>query len=296
METVRAQIEPLSEFGTPLRGDTLFGQICWTIALLDGEERLKSLLDDYDRNPFLIVSDPFPPGLLPKPAMPYFQLGEDPEERKINRDKRWISMSDLKAGRFNEALSNHEAGLGDVSTVTLHNSLDYRSFKTGGAQFAPFGEKRYLLGKKEIYLMFDRSKAASEDVHRWLEAVGLYGYGKDASIGKGRYSLVETETVELPMEGERFMTLSPASLEGVEAVNVRYRPMTRFGKHGGKRARGKVFKKPLLLADTGAVLDFDSPRTLPYAGKAIRGHSSAHPDTVHQGYAVTVAIGKGDAS
>ena len=59
MKLYKATMIPTSNFATKLKGDTLFGQICWAIRFSFGEERLKELISTYEKKPFLIVSDPF---------------------------------------------------------------------------------------------------------------------------------------------------------------------------------------------------------------------------------------------
>ena len=62
MKTYEITIKPLSGFGTPLKGDTIFGHICWQAAyneILFGCS-IETLLADYSTNPFLIVSSAYP--------------------------------------------------------------------------------------------------------------------------------------------------------------------------------------------------------------------------------------------
>ena len=71
-----------------------------------------------------------------------------------------------------------------------------------------------------------------------------------------------------------------------------YKPVTYFGRHGNVRALSSVpFKKPLLLAETGAFLTVhaEAPQTMSFAGRGIVGHS-AYADTVAQGYAPLLAV------
>ena len=43
MQTYKITIQPTSAFGTSLHGDTLFGQFCWGIVHLLGENNLTKL-------------------------------------------------------------------------------------------------------------------------------------------------------------------------------------------------------------------------------------------------------------
>lgn len=71
MQTYKAAITPKSAFGTPLKGDTLFGQLCWAIHNRFGNARLIELLVDYTKGkPFVVTSDALPAGYFPRPVLP----------------------------------------------------------------------------------------------------------------------------------------------------------------------------------------------------------------------------------
>ena len=82
MKLYKTTITPLSSFGTTLRGDTLFGQLCWACKFIFGENELNELLSDYESSPFLIVSDAFASGYLPKPTVPLKELGANVDDKK----------------------------------------------------------------------------------------------------------------------------------------------------------------------------------------------------------------------
>ena len=113
------------------------------------------------------------------------------------------------------------------------------------------------------------------------------GFGKNASIGKGFFTVSDFEEIKLIKASKTLMTLSPAVLEGQNIRKAYHEPFTRFGKHGADLANKNPFKKPLLLANSGAIVIFEDVYTKAYIGKAIKGHS-AHQDTVHQGYAIVI--------
>ena len=50
MQTYRLTLQPLSALGTPLAGDTLFGQLCWTLRHQLGNDALTALLAGYTGN------------------------------------------------------------------------------------------------------------------------------------------------------------------------------------------------------------------------------------------------------
>ena len=291
MTLYKTTIIPESNFATTLRGDTLFGQMCWSIKYAFGEERLKELLKTYEKNPFLIISDGFVSGYLPKPKMPSILLGEDSDDKKISRKKVWLTLEQLQAGKFRDALTDEEVKNSDKLAVTMHNSINYKTFTTSDdGSFAPYGEKEFSIGKKDIYFLLDKSQFSLDDLKKAYELLSQSGYGKDTTVGKGRFSFEDFEEIKIDNSSKTFMTLSPFSPQGVECKEIYYEPFTRFGKFGGDRAFKNAFKKPILMADSASVVHFEQVQELQYIGNAIKNISDTHPDTVHQGYSIVVAI------
>ena len=98
MQNIRVTLTPLSAFATSLKGDTLFGQLCWAIRNRLGEERLNQCLEGYTNNqPFAVVSDAFPEGYLPLPKLPscFYQLPEG-EDRKAIKKRAWLPEAELQ--------------------------------------------------------------------------------------------------------------------------------------------------------------------------------------------------------
>ncbi len=127
METCEYILRPLSSFGTPLKGDTLFGQFCWQALhhpeLLDAP--LEGCAARYPESPFAIFSSAFPvftqkrspdaeqyafrtPDLPPPMlfAPPEIGCGACPKQNKARKGKEWLPvarsddglMPSLKAG------------------------------------------------------------------------------------------------------------------------------------------------------------------------------------------------------
>ena len=113
-------IKPLSAFGTPLKGDTIFGQFCWQVAEDRSlvQKELTVLLESYEIQPFIVFSSAWPTFTdgderyfaLPRPELPLSLIGE-PEEtticadrlrkRKENKARKWFIVS----GGLNDSLS-----------------------------------------------------------------------------------------------------------------------------------------------------------------------------------------------
>ncbi len=113
MRTYAITIKPESSFGTPLKGDTIFGQFCWQAA--EDPEILNGGIDRwikvYQKRPFAVFSSAWPQFeyenkwfyAVRRPELPPFMLG-DPEgvtgcqerlaRRKENKAKRWLIVPD----------------------------------------------------------------------------------------------------------------------------------------------------------------------------------------------------------
>lgn len=289
MTLYKTTITPNSNFATVLKGDTLFGQMCWAVFYLFGKNSLDSLLANYDSKPFLIVSDGFAPNYLPKPYLPSSLLGEDSDLKKENRKRVWLTLNELQNGEFTKAIDDEEALSSDKTTVMVHNSINYQTSTTGGEGFNPYGIEERSLTPKDIYFLV--SDVFSLDMlTKSFEFLSLQGYGKKSSTGKGRFSFSDFECLGFKKkESTSFMTLSAFSPYGLNVKALYYEPFTRFGKHGANLANKNPFKKPLLLADKSSVLVFEKSQILQYVGSAIEGHST-HSGTVHQGYSIVVPI------
>ncbi len=291
MKLYKITITPISNFGTTLKGDTLFGQMCWAIRYSFGKERLIELLSSYDSEPFLIMSDGFPANHLPKPTMPSNLLGEKSDHKKENRKKIWLSLEELQEGNYQEAKTDKEIQNKEKNVSIIKNALNYKTFTTDDSgAFTPYAEEERALTQRDVYCLINSKLFSQAELEQSLNFVAHMGYGKNSTIGKGFFEVNGCEEVELkPMSKTIFMTLSPSVLEGQNIQTSYYEPFTRFGKHGAELANKSPFKKPLLLANSGAVVVFENAYQKPYIGKAIRGHST-HPETVHQGYAIIIPL------
>jgi len=289
MKLYKTTIYPQSTFSTVLKGDTLFGQMCWALRYAFGNERLKALLRDYASNPFLIVSDAFAKGYFPKPSMPSRYLGEDPDSKKENRKKIWLLPEDFRSGNYIAAKTDREVGNIRKTASVVRNSIDYRSGTTGGEGFDPYGEDETVLSAQDVYFLVSEALSFDE-LKEAFTLLSQMGYGRDSSIGKGRFSV--SEFVEVPCNGSAastFMALSPFVPYGLKYERLFYEPFTRFGKSGAERATTNPFKKPVLMADTAAVIQFEEKKELCYVGRAVTG-LSFHSDIVHQGYTIVLPI------
>ncbi len=292
MKLYRATIKSNSNFATTLKGDTIFGHICWSIHHIFGEQRLKELLKEYEKKPFLVVSDGFVSGYLPKPKLPSFLLGEDPDKKKENRKKIWMKREDFFGAKFEKA--KELKNLKEKNIQIVRNTINYKLNRTDGDSFSPYEVGEYSFAKKDIYFLLDDAFGFDE-LSVVLKFMGIDGFGKDKSIGKGKFDMVELEEFGVKNKPSKFfMSLSPISLQGIKQ-KVYYDTFVKFGKLGGSRAFGNVFKKPIIFGDTATVIEFEKETLLEklYLGKAIADISN-YDDVVHQGYSIVLPFGKRD--
>jgi len=295
MRLYKIKLLPKSSFGTNLKGDTLFGHICWIIRYKFGKKRLEKLLENYKLKPFLVVSDGFVEGYLPKPKMPSSCLGEDASDKKENRKKIWLSFNDLLDSNFQNAKKEEEITEKDKEEDIIKNSLNYLTFTTDTSHFAPYSNKEYFFNKKDIYFLLDEEQLSFEEFKEILELFELYGYGKDITIGKGRFKIEKIEPINIEFKSKYFMSLSPFILtEKDDIENIFYEPFVRFGKFGGEWAYFNVFKRPILFLNTASVIVFKEEKELQFFGGAVTGIALSDNEeqkrSVQQGYTILIPL------
>lgn len=288
MKLYKTTFTPTSNFATPLKGDTLFGQICWAIRYKFGNEKLECLLANYDTTPFLVVSDGFANGFVPKPFLPSNLLGENSDLKKENRKKVWLKIDELQNAHFSKALNNEDVNMKDKNLAVVKNSLNYKTFTTDeSGKFSPYSEEESYISPKDVYFLLEDFFSLDE-LKQTIQMVSMIGYGKNSSIGKGFFEFSDFEEIQFINGSKVFMTLSPSILNNQNIKTSFYEPFTRFGKHGAG-INTNPFKQPLLMANTGAVIVFEEIQNKSFIGKAIKGHSSFE-NTVHQGYSIIIPI------
>lgn len=328
MKVYEVCIKPTSDFATPLQGDCLFGHICWQLAHdseLVGE--IDDILSDYDRVPFCIVSDPvmrfnvngeikyiFPKAFAPTgskeiTAMTSFdERKKEYDRRKSAKKAKWMLVS------LNKKISlNNFATLTDIAKELnleddlkpfveyrqSHNSIDRITGTTGtGGAFAPFTTNGIAWSPNLEMAIFIgiRDDIPRKGIKTALERIGNFGYGADATSGKGRFEVLSMEEIKLTalgdVNGNALYSLSAVVPEKDAYKKVYFEPFIRTGKHGDAKATSEhPFKQPVLKAATGAVLipnDIGMVKQT-YVGMAVK-NVSLFEETVEQGYALVIPM------
>ena len=315
MKSYKLTLTLQSAFATPLKGDTLFGQLCWAIRNRLGEDTLTDCLAGYTKaQPFAVVSDAFPEGYFPLPKLPscFYELPED-QDRKAIKKRTWLPEAAfqqpinqwLKLAVTAKALVN----VTDSKPATqlsekhphAHNTINRQTNTTGDGGFAPYSVEQewFVPGVRwSIYLLLDINRLSVEDCQQCLDDMGAFGFGKDASIGLGKFSIDAFQEYTLPAQASAnaCLTLAPCAPQGLgfDSQHSYYQLFTRFGRHGdiAVHQEGKPFKNPLLLAQTGAVFK-TTPSQSGFIGQGVGGQgelSKTLATTIHQGYAPVLAI------
>lgn len=314
-------LKPLTAFATALQGDTLFGQCCWAILHLYGEDRLTDLLNGYtDNQPFMVLSDALPRGFIARPTLPAELLGFDTSKtdgRKKQKGKKWFPVSVLalplkqwsdkaqtetemletflseKEKKDNERKNNKPRYL--ISDEPQdHNSLNRLTGTTGsGDGFAPFQRQTFYFHpaiELSLTVQLNETRLTAAELLDVLRWIGLTGYGKEASCGLGKFEITLDDTAQPEcIEGNAWLTLAACAPQGLnwQSHACYYSIFTRFGRHGDAAVhQGSPFKNPVLMAAPFAVL---TPAVMNtehgFTGQGLTEVSKTIKKTVQQAYA-----------
>jgi CRISPR-associated protein Csm4 len=148
------------------------------------------------------------------------KVADDHKKQKKRGFVRREGFIKLRERLSEEQLAPHLATINDDSVRFVHNTIDRRTSstpETGGLYFLdedwsffsglPDGEKPLPKGvfaaapMRELYV--DAPAGSLGDIRRLLSALGDIGYGRDANLGRGRWTL---ESVENDAELETVRT------------------------------------------------------------------------------------------
>jgi CRISPR-associated protein Csm4 len=275
------------------------------LRLRRGEAGLASLLEGYSAGrPFAVLSDAFPAGYLPRPSVPDWVLGRevDPARRKEEKRLQWLpaDQADRPLPAWIDGAVELPLALRPRSTVVTRNTINRLTGTTGAGLFAPRQSDYFAYpdgATLDLLAVVDESRFGLDELHQALQDVGASGYGRDASTGLGKFAVEQPQAHRWPAHSRTAITLAPCAPvpADLEASECFYLPVTRFGRHGGTAAwtgEAGPFKRPILLARTGAMLTCKSGSAPEFHGRGLGGESQpisgVIPQTVHQGYAPLV--------
>lgn len=305
MKHYRITITPQSAFGTPLVGDTLFGQLCWAIRNRFSDEKLTQLLQGYTtQQPFMVISDAFPYGYIPLPHLPsaYWKTENETDRKKLKK-KQWVSLNDLArplAKWQQSAVSSAEIFKNGIQQTESqpHNSINRATGTTGEDGFAPYEMEQIWFNQGvqlDIYLLLDEAKLSKVDFQIVLQDIADFGFGRDVSIGLGKFAIdsIEPHQWHIPANSNSYLALANCAPQniGLNRDRTFYQITTRFGRHGDLEGlAGQPFKKPIILTKAGAVLTPTEFSQKNFMGNGLGDISISQENAVHQGYAVVVPL------
>lgn len=282
----RLRARLLAPLATPPQADTLFGHLCWALRYRDGEEALGEFLGRYDSAPPLVLSELFPAGWLPLPALDY-----PPECGAAGKPKlRWARAERVLAGRI-LAGSLREGQPECAQAGAMHNQIDRLTGRPREGGLFSREETWYPRGQAlEMYLLADAPATAAWAADLLAGALRL-GFGADKSAGRGA---MEVDAAALqpftpPDHGGRRLALAGFFPRAGECADLRGDTLTKFGRLGGHFANApnpvtgtlRPFKKPVVLFRAGATCE---PAPADHAGQLL---SHVHPDARIRHYALT---------
>ncbi len=302
-------ITPETAFGTPLKGDTLFGHFVWQLIYDPDliEKDLNILIEEYTKGkPFIIFSSlcfkTEEGWLFPRPSLPlhYFEKEEEEEtcfekltKRKEKKGKKFIKVKEKLVIEIDEKnLINREFY---KFNKRIRNSLNRISWTTR-EEFSPYEVEEiwFFNGKPCIFCLFKESAIKKEKIEVALTRMGKFGYGKDASLGLGKFKVEEINELPVPEISKYVYTLSPSIPKEEEIKNGWFLPFIRFGKHGSSLATSRnPFKEPIIMADEGAVFILKEEKIkagTPFIGKAVKNISKVCPETIAQGFSIILPV------
>lgn len=305
MKYYKIRLKPKTSFGSPPMSDTIFGQLVWTMARMGID--IDRELSHYMKNPFLVVSDFFVNDLGLSPKLPVkYSVGESKIEklelllnRKLEKKKGFINISKLIHSKklnhgtirdISESLPSGKYAIDQVVRCSIN-----RTTGTTGENFSPYAVKEIFYGDCEFSFYFYCRDELKNTVVEAMEIMGTIGFGKDATVGKGKFDLINNSLEEINLDKgntNAVYTLSNCYLYKIGCDKAYYETFTRFGKHGDILATtGYPFKNPVVLARQGAVLKFSNGNfpSNPFVGTGIN-RISYHQKTVMQGYSLYIPI------
>ena len=179
-----------------------------------------------------------------------------------------------------------------------HNTINRRTLTTSEPPFAPYTQEvHFYLPETELalFVLLDEAATDIDRICRGLARIGQTGFGKDASLGLGRFALTGHRELPLPQipGADALFTLAPCVPVPHSFTRAFFTPLVRYGKHGDRLATSKnPFKAPVVMAAPGAVFVPAESQALtrPWFGRAVTGVSLVQPEAVVQGYAPVLPI------
>lgn len=238
MKLYEITIRPDGWFGTPLKGDTIFGHFCWQAAydpaLLNGG--LDKWIAKYPERPFAVFSSAWPRlsdagsrYAVRKPDIPLSFLFpasktvgrcEQMESRKEKARLKWMLLAENLSITLKDAKYKTDGELAALTAgkpasrnrqeipisytrdfVQQHNTINRATMTTGLGIFAPYEQSGTCFihdAELALFILIDEEATDIERVRKGIERIGKTGFGRDASTGGGRFSVGGFKEIAFP--------------------------------------------------------------------------------------------------
>ena len=309
MSLHRVRITLKAPLGTPLTSGTLFGHLCWAKREADGEDALVAWLKALPEAPWAL-SDGFPADHLSRPLVPRQppprpkqmtrEILKDFESAKARNKLPWVRSEDWRRlrGRVSDPVIGACATSAPAASQRIaHNAIDRLTGSTpgeGGLYFVDEDWGHAEIAERDVYV---RAGASPGELHTLFAAVGEGGYGRDATWGRGHFTVdgIDDASWLDDHAGNRMMSLSHGCLTP-KMGEPRYKLFTHFGKVGaGLLAAGVIaWKRPLLLARPGCTF---TPADAGPFGRWLAGvhQDPNHPEVGHNAFHLAILYTEAEA-
>jgi len=284
------------------QADTIWGQLCWGLKYMHGEDALLNFLSMYEQgNPPILLSNGFPDDFLPRPILPELTLDKSQslktqretfEKRKIIRDITWLTQDEFISSLSGERLFSGKQPF-ESRSVMLKNQINRLSGTTGGEGETGghlFSFEQYKWDSITIYARI--ADDFLERARELFEYLARSGYGKRKTVGYGQLSLETFQPFPgftIPEDYNGFVTLSNFIPAASDPRNGYWDIIVKYGKLGEEFATGSnPFKTPLVMFSAGSCF-YDSPYREFY-GRLVTDVSPRPEKIVQYAYALPVPI------
>jgi CRISPR-associated protein Csm4 len=277
---------------------------------IHGFDRLQNIIQNINNIKFIAFSDGFINDLIPKPlVLPHSFNDKELKDAKDYKKTEYISVDFLNLKRKNlndeeifkfylesknKSIWGCEKAYAEVNT--LKNSIN-RMTGTTQEGLLYTSDEVYFKGDVSIalYIKYNSEIISKDEVLDIINKIGIIGFGKDASTGKGKFKIAEGDNsiTENPEElrlfegANAFMALShgiPGFSGEKPDCSINFgRIITKFPKHGGFLSNGDYFKNPFIAYKPGSTFLFDDDNSKKEIYGTVVNNISRHGENHIQG-------------
>ena len=286
---VSVTLQPAGVWATDWQADTLLGALATVWARFRGAEALRrDLLEPWRAGePPFVISDAFPEGTLPAPALLPLR-GWKPEDHKKVKKLNRLSREHFRATQNGAGIDLGEKPEEDnaadkkpaieiKSGIRMRNTIDRTAGTAGAAGGSLFPTAYRQLSESNAALtLFARTTAEGTAILRdALALLGQTGFGANASVGYGGFEVVGDpepcpELDEVP-DADGFISLSTFQPAPADPTEGYWRMLIKYGKLAPEFQRlhpQAAFKLPQVMLQPGACFR-TGDRPAPFYGNAI---------------------------